>query len=58
MSRVGELLRKGLLKRIPPSAERAEKSLRMSERYLKDARKCFDSGIYEMCILAAWNIEE
>ena len=55
MSTVEELLKEGLLKRIPPSEERAKKSLQIAGRYLKDAKKSFDIASYEMCIIAAYS---
>ncbi len=55
MSDIDGLLKEGLLKRIPPSDERAVKSLKIAERYLRDARKSFDFGSNEMCIIASYS---
>ena len=52
---VEELMKEGLLKRIPPSKERAEGSIRTAERYLASAKKSFDVSIDDMAILAAYS---
>jgi len=52
---VEDLLREGLLKRIPPSKERAMKSLAVAERYLVSAKKSFDARIDDMAIMAAYS---
>ena len=52
---VEELFREGLLKKVPPSKERADKSIKIAERYLNSAEKSFDSSIDDMAIVAAYS---
>jgi uncharacterized protein (UPF0332 family) len=52
--RVDDLFRDGQLKRIPPSRERAEKSVLLAERYLSEAKQTLDIGAYELAIIAAY----
>jgi len=52
---VEDLLREGMLKRIPPSRERAVKSLIVAERYFTSAKKSFDARIDDMAIVAAYS---
>lgn len=50
-----ELFEKGLLKRVAPSAEKAEKSLQTAERYLAEARGVFEHRADMAAILSAYS---
>ena len=52
---IDELFQEGLLKNVPPSKERAEKSVKIAEKYLANAKKSFNAGIDEMAIIAAYS---
>lgn len=52
---VEKLLREGWLKKVPPSKERAVKSLEVADRFLGSARKSFDIASYDMAIMAAYS---
>jgi len=52
---VESLFREGFLKNIPPSRERAEKSLKVAEKYLSEAKQTMKIGVFEMAIIAAYN---
>jgi len=52
---IDKLFREGHLKKIPPSIERADKSIATAERYLSEARKTLEIGVHELAIIAAYS---
>lgn len=52
---VDDLLRQGYLKRIPPSEERARKSVAVAEKYLSQAKQALEAEMIEMAVLAAYS---
>ena len=51
---VDKLFKEGHLKKIPPSAERAKKSIIVAERYLSEARQNLLMGIHDLDIIASY----
>jgi uncharacterized protein (UPF0332 family) len=49
------LFREGHLKKIPPSMERAEKSIKVSARYLSEAKQTARMGISDLAVIAAYS---
>jgi len=52
---VDELIKKGILKRIPASRERAEKSIEKAEMYLSEAKQTLKIGVNDLVIIAAYS---
>lgn len=52
---VEKLLREGLLKKIPPSAERTGKSLQVAAHYLDRAKKSSAAQLYDLAVLASYS---
>jgi uncharacterized protein (UPF0332 family) len=52
---IESLFKEGLLKKIPPSMERAEKSVQKADMYLSEAVQTLDIGAYELVIIASYN---
>jgi uncharacterized protein (UPF0332 family) len=50
-----ELFNKGLLKEIPPSRERAEKSIKKAEMYLSEAKQTLEIGVNDLVIIASYS---
>ena len=51
---VDELLKSGLLRKIPKSKQRAEESMRTASAWLKEAENDFQSGSLRSCILVSY----
>lgn len=49
------LFKEGHLKKIPPSGERAKKSLEVSGRYLSQAEQTISIGAYDLAVIAAYS---
>lgn len=49
------LFEQGFLKRIPPSTERAKKSLEIAERYLDSAKKNFDMQLDDIAVIVSYS---
>jgi len=52
---IEELFREGLLKKIIPSDERAEKSLEVSEKYLAEAKRSMNVEAYDLTIIGSYS---
>lgn len=52
---IEKLFEDGFLKRIAPSMERAEKSIKVSERYLGEAKKNLGIQLHDMAIIASYS---
>jgi uncharacterized protein (UPF0332 family) len=52
---IDELFKQGLLKKIPPSRERAEKSIIKAEMYLSEAKQTLDIGVNDLVIIASYS---
>lgn len=50
-----ELFKKGLLKKIPPSRERAEKSIKKAQMYLSEAKQTLEIGVNDLVIIASYS---
>lgn len=50
-----KLFKEGHLKRIPPSKERAEKSIKVAERYLSEAKQSLGIKTYGLVIIASYS---
>ena len=50
-----KLFKEGFLKKIAPSKERAEKSIKKSEMYLSEAQQTIELGINNLAIIAAYS---
>ena len=51
---VDELLKSGLLRKIPKSKQRAKESIRTAEAWLKEAENGFQSGSLRSCVLVSY----
>lgn len=51
---VKECFREGLLRKVPPSPEIADKEMEGAKKYLDDARKCLHEGMAEMAVVAVY----
>lgn len=49
-----DCFREGLLRKVQPSPEIAEKEIAGANRYLEDARKCLREGMSEMAVVAVY----
>jgi uncharacterized protein (UPF0332 family) len=54
LNELQDCIKKGLILRIAPSREAAEKSIARSETWLIEAKGVLDAGRYDSCILAAY----
>jgi len=52
---IENLFKQGLLKKIPPSKERAEKSIKKAEMYLSEAKQTLQIGVNDLVIIAAYS---
>ncbi|MDO8553523.1 MAG: hypothetical protein Q7S22_01845 [Candidatus Micrarchaeota archaeon] len=52
---IEEMFKQGFLKKIPPSRERAQKSLETADRYITEAGKDFNVGSDMSAILTAYS---
>lgn len=50
-----KLFSEGHLKRIPPSRERAEKSIKVAHRYLSEAKQTLEIGAYDLAVMASYS---
>ncbi len=50
-----KLFKEGHLKKIPPSRERAEKSIKVAERYLSEGRQTLDIETYDLVIITSYS---
>jgi len=49
-----DCIKKGLLRKIPPSKNNAMRSLRKAEKWLEEAMKTFKSGVFNSSVLASY----
>lgn len=49
-----DCLREGLLRRVPPSPQRADGSLKAAYRWLEDAQRSIDAGAYNPSVLSSY----
>ncbi len=49
-----ECVRKGLLRRITPSEEKAMQSMKRAEKWLNDAEKSLEHGLYDNCLISSY----
>lgn len=47
-------IEKGLLKKIPPSKQKAEASIKTAHRWLEESKKNFDTESYNSCLLSSY----
>ncbi len=47
-------VRKGLLRRVTPSADKARQSIKRAERWLEEAEKSLNSGLYDSCLITSY----
>lgn len=52
--KTGECFKEGLLKRIEPSNEKAERSIQIAKSFIKKAVKNFEDGSYDIAIVVAY----
>ena len=50
-----KLFKERNLKKIPPSRERAEKSIKVAERYFSEAKQTLEIGIYDLVVIASYS---
>lgn len=55
MMSIEKLFKEGLLKKITPSNERANKSIETAEKYLSEAKKSFGAEAHKMSIIGAYS---
>lgn len=47
-------MRKRLLKRVTPSADKARQSMKRAERWLEEAEKCLNNELYDSCLISSY----
>jgi hypothetical protein len=51
---VSKLLEDGLIRKIPPSSEKAKESVRTAESWIKEAENNFRSKAFRSCIISGY----
>lgn len=54
LTELEDCIKRGLISRVPPSEEGSEKSMARAKTWLVEARAALESGIYDSCILIAY----
>lgn len=49
-----DCVRKGLLRRIAPSADKAKLSMKRAERWLEEAEKNLNNELYDSCLIPSY----
>ena len=61
MSQLSELdkcFRKGLIRKVLPSKDKSFKSMSKARRWLEEAGKNFDAGLFDSCLVSSDVIQE
>lgn len=49
-----DCVRKGLLRRVTPSADKAKLSMKRAERWLEEAEKSLNNELYDSCLISSY----
>ena len=55
MSELDRCFEKGLIRKILPSKEKALKSIKKARRWLDEAQKNFDFGLFDSCLVSSYS---
>lgn len=54
MSELDECIKKGLIRKIQPSKENAERSIAKSKSWVEEAKKALGAELFDSCLVAAY----